>query len=900
MMSSLPTPRASQAPFSAGLQVEAPETTGSAAARTTMPFYAVLIEVAGSMEDAIVRDVTQRLRCYRNRYQPLLRCIFTLVAAAVPEARLFGDGAAAALEAGPNPTATGAGQLFTVPKSAVSVNKTYPLVSRFYPPQLVGAQHRNPSTTAIGVVPTAQPDASCGASQPCWAVGAATIALSEVATAADCHTRAVQRLEDFMAYHFLPLAMTHNCPPSESVSASANTFVLRHYVNEASRTSSFLLADPFSTSSSDLAGTLAAAAIIDPRAEQLDAYAEDLSRIGATLSSVIFTHCYVDGASGLAELLARFPTARVVSGIPLAPAGTTEDVHLSPRLKLRTVRVPAFSLECLLAEIYLSEVLVGLCTGTLWSTDAAPRWDLLKWSAFPREAAHGRAPSLSPNDSGGDRDTALTRTYEVLRKYVFDPYFAPLCASGAERSWPSRNVGKSPRRDDSPESAGEKAGELTAVSNALQRVVLLPAHGGYSNVTNQLDLCWAAHLGDLTRMQHTRIVIDTLATTAEAFARYNRRLPPLPHPPSFDASRVAHLRQLLTLLRPEQQADCVAQLPGGMQYALRYSFDPFAATGAPGDLLSASCRQCTASSFYANIIDVRDAAEYHALHVCGAVNVPMSFPGVAYGARKAELWLQCVLVPFTPIVAICAAEAQRAELSRRLSALSPGSSVHIFRVAEFFDAAETPAENPAEGGPATMTDLPWQEVECDVPATVPADVPLPRKLLWIKHGAALTHLASYEDLTAIEPASARVVLDVRTPYEFKNGSHHHSVHVGLSELCAMAVEDALVTSSLQSKWCCGCSPGLADAYMKRIHSAALLAGLPVVQQESSLSDVVIYCAGGYRSLIASSLLQRAMETSATMTWRSLRISNVSGGAFQIMTQRPDLWRVKDRSIVCIS
>ncbi|KAG5468588.1 hypothetical protein CUR178_01422 [Leishmania enriettii] len=116
----------------------------------------------------------------------------------------------------------------------------------------------------------------------------------------------------------------------------------------------------------------------------------------------------------------------------------------------------------------------------------------------------------------------------------------------------------------------------------------------------------------------------------------------------------------------------------------------------------------------------------------------MTFPGVAYGARKAELWLQCVLAPFTPIPVMCATEVQRAALSRRLSALSPGSRLHVFTVADLPDAPEFPTEISTRGGLATATDLPWREMECDVPArTVPAGVPLPRKLLWMQHGAAL-------------------------------------------------------------------------------------------------------------------------------------------------------------------
>ncbi|CAG9581901.1 conserved hypothetical protein [Leishmania major strain Friedlin] len=901
MLDSPPALYASQAPVSAGLQAEAAETMGSTPARHAMPFYPVLIEVAGSMDDAIVRDVTQRLRRYRNRYQPLLRCMFTLVATTVPEARLFGDDSAAALEAQPHPTTAAAGQLFTAPKNAVTVNKTYPLVSRFYPRQPVCAQQKSCSDNTAGVEPAMLPGASTGALQPCWVDDPATAVLSGVTTAAGYHDRAVRRLEDFMAYHFLPFAMTHNCSPVEAISASAKAFVLRHYVNEASRTSSFLLADPFYTSASVPADAVAGAAIIDPRAEQLEAYAADLSRFGVTLSCIIFTHCYVDGASGLAELIDSFPAARVVSGIPLEPAGTTEDVQLSPRLRLRTVRVPAFSPECLLAEIYFCGVLKGLCTGVLWSTDAAPRCDLLQWSAFPRETGHvPTPPSFSINGGSGDRDAALAHTHEMLKKYLFDAYFSPLCASVRGPSWPSGRAAKSARTDEALANQEEQMEEATPESEALVQVVLLPTHGGYNNVTSQLDLYWAAHLGDLTRMKHSRSVIDALETTAEAFARYNRRLLPLPHPPSFDTSRVVHLRQLLALLRPEQRATCLAQLSADMQHALRYSFDPSAAHSAFGDPSNASRRQFASFSSYVNLVDVRDANDYHALHLCGAVNVPMSFPSVAYGARRAELWLQCVIVPFQPIVALCATEEQRVEVSRRLSALSPESRVHVFTLADLSDALEFPAEHSTRGGQAATTELPWREVSCDVPTSVSVDVPLPRNLLWIQRDDALANLTSYEDLKAAEPTDTRVVLDVRTPYEFKNGSHQHSVHVGLAQLCAMMVEDAVEASRSLSQWHCSCSRRLADAYVKSIHTAALMARLPVVRQEASLSDVVIYCAGGYRSLIALSLLQRAIEASATPAWRTLHISNVSGGAFQIMTQRPDLWQVKDRSVVCIS
>ncbi|KAG5468587.1 hypothetical protein CUR178_01421 [Leishmania enriettii] len=532
MLSSPPTSGARRAPFSAGLQVETAETTASLPARPTAAFYPVLIEVAGSMDNAIAREVTATTLLP----QPLSAT------------------AAVHIHAGRRHSSRGAAvwrrRCRCLGSWAKSRNRGWGKALYCAKERLV-RQHDVLSHVALLSTAaswrTAQsqcPRHCCGVDRAVRCVlyrlsavlggRSATMELFGVGAAADCHTRAVRRLEDFMAYHFLPLAVTHNCPPSESMPALANTFVLRHYVNEASRTSSFLLVDPFHISASNPADSLVTAVIIDPRAEQLDAYVAGLSRIGATLICAIFTHCYADGASGLNELLVCFPAARVVSGVPLAPAGTTEDVHLSPRVQLRTVRVPAFSPERLLAEIYLSEVLMGLCTGVLRGTDSAPRWDLLNWSAFPREAVHRPAPPASSNGGGGDRYMAVAYSYEALKKYASDPY-APLCGGGAERSWPSRNAVKSSHPDETMEDARGKAEEATADSKGLQRVVLFPTHGGYSNVANQLDLYWAAHLGDLARMKHSRTVIDTLATTAETFARYKKRLPPLPHPSSFDA-----------------------------------------------------------------------------------------------------------------------------------------------------------------------------------------------------------------------------------------------------------------------------------------------------------------------------------------------------------------------------
>lgn len=942
---------------SAGGGKESPVTEGAGEAlpRRGPAHHPLLIEVAGCMEDEVVRDVTQRLRKYRNRYEMLLRCIFTLVASAVPESHLFGDDNSD----GPRPLSVGglAGSsgnrgaakgvvqprstrpLFAAPRFAMSVNKTYPLVRRFYPSQ---GGVEDGSEVPKGETPAASqlrlPWVDDGRSCPAALAAGAS-------DPAACKERAVRQLEHFMTYHFLPFAMTHNIPASPTSAAAAPsaqpTFVLRHYINEASRTASFLFVDPFHTPCGATATAeavapaqqqqqqsplLLPAVLVDPREEQLDAYRADLARFGATVTHVIFTHCYVDGSAGLSQLQAHFPSLHVVSGVPLSPAGTTTDVVVSTYLRLRTIAIPAFSPECMLVEVHAGDVLVGLCTGVLWSSDAAPRWDLLHWSTFPatssevgqgtvypeeeesgEASAAGAAQRQQHQYGGGDRDAALAHTHRVLRQFFYEPYLAPLCGPTPPQEGERRGKSARTEGNEEEEEKGEEDEIRLAVVDAavdrLQRVVLLATHGGYSNVTNQLDLYWASHLGDLARMKHSRLVIDTLGADEKTFVRYNTRLPRLPHPPLFDASRVFHLRQLLASISAEQRRSCVAGLPQAMRLALASSFHPFATEN------SAASPQSLTS--FVNVVDVREAKDYHALHLSGAVNVPMSFPGTQYGARRAELWLQCVLVPHQPILALCAAAAQKAEVQRRLAALSPGCNVAVFTLEDLPHLAEAAAApQPAE---ETSPGVPWRELYCERPSGLPIDVPVPQELVWIQHAGALVRLTTYEHLVAIEPTDTRVVLDVRTPYEFKNGSHQHSVHVQLSEMCTLAVEDAMRESAPPShrrngrgsgcggvSWHAGSSPRLADAYMEKVHTTALLAGLPIVRHETALSDVVIYCAGGYRSLIAASLLQRAVETSANPAWRSLHIADVSGGAFQIMTQRPDLWRVKDRSIICIS
>lgn len=814
------------------------------------PFYPVLMEVAGYMENDAIQQMSQRLRRYRNRYSLLLRCVFTLVANNTPEAVLFGDNTTASIKTN---------ALLASPKYVLSVNKIYPLLRRLHlltRPEAPAAENAWSSLFWCNGGSDANVEEELGADHPLNPMEMTEISVS--------------RLEAFMAYYFLPFAMLHNTniftddegPTSskrgDEAAPSTPLFVLRQYINEACRTTSFLLLDPHRDANVKESGgggatASTAAVLIDPREEMVANYEEDLARFGATVSYIIFTHCYVDGASGLAQLLQRYPAAIVVSGLPLHCPGTVvAEVNLGSVLRLRSIAVGAFSRESIVVELYYHGVLLSLFTGVVWSFDAAPRSDLYFWTA-PATAA----------DRGAARSTAISATQECLLKCMYDVYFRPL-------SIPFQN----------PQFDFERA-------SSLQRVVVMPSHGGYSNVSNQLDLYWGAHIGDLMRMRHSRNVIDSLISV-EAFTTHSKKVPSLPHTPLMNFSRVCNLASILDAMTVSEKDACIASLSLDMQHAyMQYNDDLCQPQRSSGAL----------RGIYVNVIDVRDAVEYHKWHLMGSVNVPMSFPGAAYGAKRAELWLQCLLLPNHPVAAICSAESQRAEVHRRLSALSPNAAVEVYTVDQL---------RPSEW--VALCSCQQNDTDASHAVVIPRPVfskrgsYLPPSLTWICEHQSLQRLAAYEQLIGIEPAATRIILDVRTPYEFRNGSHQASVHVQLSELCQIAVDDARDGDKADAETVrIGPSSHLADRYMEHLHTTGLVGGLPLVGRRDALKEVAVYCAGGYRSLIALSLLRRAMEMSGKADWHeTLMLTDVAGGAFQIMTQRPDLWQVKDRSIICIS
>nr|CCD15219.1 hypothetical protein, conserved [Trypanosoma congolense IL3000] len=739
-------------------------------------FKPLLLEVAGALADEQCADVTQRLRQYRNRYAPILRLIATLVTPAVEESQLFGVGEGVGDAEGADASGVDARakrrrnvSLIGAPRSAVMVNKRITVVHRLH---------------EGGEVPAAE------------------------------------KLEKFMAYHFLPLALMHNRYPD--VSLSDVPFVLRHYVHEATRTASFLVADPFYKTG----------VIIDPQAD-VSCYEADLAFLEVRLIAVVVTHCFVDIAMGHAALLERHPGAELLSGTPWDPVKCVSEngpsVQLGTRLQLRCVPVPSFSPECLVVELHLDTSMLGLFTGTALSTDAVPRDEF--FAEFP-------VPHVpSEMDQQPPPLLAAEAAQRFLKERIWEKYFFPDASTEYEQP--------------------------------LDYVVVFPSHGGYSNVTHQLDLYWAAHIGDLKRMKHSRTVMDKVLD-AESYIQHVRGRPSLPKPPL-----MSHVREWNLLSVPSAFGDS-----GGSLRARRSCGCP-RETGATDSIRPV-------------VVDIRGAAEHVAMHLKGSVNVPMTFPAAAYGVKKAELWLQCILLPLQPVVVICAEKWQCSQVHQRLALISPGAPVETFTISEL----QVPCE--ALAGVSAAAEGCRRVESVPLPPAVESKY-LPRQLTWVFDLGAVAHsrLDCYRKLRLIEPNDGLLTLDCRTPYEFQNGSHNHSVFLSLGDLCQMTSLDFLeLQSSPSAGGCCniGPSPELARVMLQRLYEAALASGIKCLPLCRGVRKIVVYCATGYRSLIAASLLRRAFETAAV----DISVCDVAGGALQIMQQRPDLWTVKNRSIICIS
>lgn len=475
-----------------------------------------------------------------------------------------------------------------------------------------------------------------------------------------------------------------------------------------------------------------------------------------------------------------------------------------------------------------------------------------------------------------------------------------------------------------------------AVVRLLHRdkVVLFPSHGGYNNVTGQLDLYWGCFLGDILRAKHSRAVLDTLASI-ESYTSAVLSSQSLPSPLLFRATRWSNFTSLWNLLTEDQQL-----------------------------LVTNRHRESIASSFFSHksntdskmftlvpfhypktplvFLDCRDYAEHHQLHIKGSISVPMSFPTSAFNALKAELWLQCLLLPGQAVAVLCCLE-NKEEVKKRVALLSPDAFIQVFTLNELIGEddhqknvcfASTNAANSTTGNEISDTFCPqtnhnsWFHLFSAPCAVRSTGLGLPETLEWIHNSEPFYRLDTHEKLEAVNPRKTAVVVDVRTPSEFKNGSHQYSIPFTLSAICELSAQDHLASHSSPS-------PSLSATLMKSLkskfyHAAkndvniAKIVPLATAKDPVGWKDVIFYCAAGYRSLIAISLFRRAFETSykcsfsaygtvsstsnnlnnPSLPWteilNSIKMVDIPGGALQLMTQRPDLWQVKDRSIICIS
>lgn len=807
-------------------------------------FRPLLVEVCGCLDDASVQVVVKKVQECHVRYRSLLRINLTLFSSSLSEDQIFGTSQ--------HPP------LVTAPMWAITANESYPVLHRFHAVSADDGAEKRFIDSAIRSRPLSQ------------------LALPEEKEKIELDTEnAVRAFDEFMQFYFLPLSLTHNflrlsnAPAPSFSSEDVSQIVIRQYIHEASRTCSFLIADLVARK----------AALIDPQWD-VSEYEADLQKFCLNLDAIFITHCFVDIVSGASKLcdVRKNSKVKIYSGLLLEEAGTTYSHSLSPLLSFSTVALPSFSRESVIVELHLRTTLIALFVGTAWSSDAAPRADL--YDFFDGEArsttVEGKESEASKNES------AILIAFRSLRLHFRERYFS--------------------------------------LHDPQNRVTMFTSHGGYNHVTGQLDLHWGCYLGDLFREKHSKKVLNTL-DSLEAYREGVMSAAPLPSPALFPAVRHKNIRTVYHCLSTCSGISSPAFLQG----------------------LPRSAPLQTASSFLL-YFDCRDYEDYHALHIKGSIAVPMTFPGSDLKALRAELWLQCLILPGQPVAVICGDPSKKDVVKSRIETISPGNLVEVFTLEDLLGAEEgrcclggtADGENPKNV---------FFSAPCPSGSHTRLGSLLPSELEWVRCTTPLYRLDTAEKLIASEPKKTSIVIDVRSPPEFKNGSHRLSLPFTLSAICYLSVQDHVryhsdnfnnsssQSGALTTRQPGNCCPSteLSSVLLnslKRKFSKAVTRDIAFARIIPSMSqsgiakwkEVLFYCAAGYRSLIAISLFRRAFEASheepppqleksgrALQNWEArkklldvVELYDVPGGALQIMTQRPDLWQVKDRSIICIS
>lgn len=833
--------------------------------RKRRPCRPIVVEVCGAMDDPCVTELVNVLRKYCVRYSMLLRMVSTLFATPLAEEEIFGVFSGKNDEHRKLPVST-------APLWAVTANFSVPVIERFH-----SHQGRNVTERREKPAYRESPDS--------------------IISVANDLKRCRNQFHDFMSYQFFPLVLQENFKGEndEGLATRLSTFeptqlIMRHYVHETTRTGSFLVGDLKSKK----------AVLIDPL-QNTDEYEADIQRFSLDLFGILVTHCFVDVLSGVERLKSKYPDAKVWSGFSLEPAGTTHQVNVSEFIFFVTVAVPSFSPENIVVEMYLHNTLVALFTGTVWSTDATPRADLYH-DFFSYSCAQVKESEASEEEK---RRFSINIAFSSLSQHFRDRYFS--------------------------------ATSPLISSMSRDKVLFLPSHGGYNNVTNQLDLYWGCFLGDILRAKHSKKVLDALSSL-EAYTEMVLAAQSLPFPLLFRATRWSNLTSLWNAAQEDQKKVILNHL---LETSERSTYLAMFSS----DMKAVSLPRFIYPQTPLLFLDCREFKEYHQLHIRGSVCVPMTFPATAFDALRAELWLQCLLLPGQSVVALCSSETHKTEIKSRIELLSPDAIIEVVTFGELVGSvnhhesssfSETSILDKGGDGVSPSYCISGSydnggaqffSAACNAKQT---HVILPASLDWVQYNEPLYRLDTHEKLEAAQPRKIALVVDVRTPPEFKNGSHQYCIPYTLSALCELSAQD-----HMNSQQCP--SPTLSSLLMTSLKSKFYYAAqkdpslakiMPPATKKDPVGwkEIIFYCAAGYRSLIAISLFRRAFEASykhdessakgsvlsahngtinaasfpSSSLLVSVRMLDIPGGALQIMTQRPDLWQVKDRSIICIS
>jgi rhodanese-related sulfurtransferase len=951
------------------------------------------IELCGRNNDRVFLDCFHLLRSYRLRYHPLIRPYYTAVGGPINDkdneagCLASSSGSEVLMSAAPEQEELTLSTHFTSPTSAVSVEGV-PFLHRL---------HALPASSTTSKTLR--------------------------------HLSGEAWLRDLLDYRLLGLKLRRsfeqqqqqpddvplNCSTSSSTpmtTSSAAQFhqdaawplLVRHFVDEGSRTASFIIAH---------LGTKIAV-VVDPPFD-LTRILSDLATFELKVHAIFLTHLYMDVRTGHKALQALhcgavmvwcgsvWPTQRRA---PAASSPQTRNdkeqgsnscvssppsVHIGdvlwsldlgrlvgwgpsppPSLSVRGVWAPAGTDDAMMLELFVGSTRVAVFAGTSLPLDGCVRHDLRRLvpsaiMTFTASTNIGLFRSSTADEEVDSDVRHSPKADETRCRPVFLSRRRAAQQQQEQQNTPQPQPIVGQRTSVSAEHQTlhatlawvieEYFGGTLGSARERDGVVVFPSHGGYNHLTHQLDLHWAAHVADLKRYSHVKrvyeLVLQPPSSKNKDGQQQQSALPAKPDQKKNNggtqqqknggkaaaAASVVPPRPLIKNL--DGYIKALPQLPKCafiFQSNRAANLDDIESPSvlSPTATLALSSTVVASSMHHVRelenillssrrglVLDVRPFSSYAAAHIPGSVNIPMTFPGFAIGAKKAELWMSCTLGPSaltSSVIALCALESDVSET--RIRCLHVGVPAHVLTVASvesigdnvWSKVATVTAQYERQSMLQSSSDTTKTQQQQQCESIINTSASSEARASWKR-------LNTVASLDALSTTPTTLVVDVRTPYEYKNGSHRSSVHYALADLCstfASAPASQLVTAAAAAA-----TPSLALRLLTKLHDDAIVGGADVAPRLEEIRKVIVYCAAGYRSHIAVSIIKAALETeqlhhqqevqrkcshdsenAAAAASRAflanVEVVDVAGGALHIMLHRPDMWLVKDRSIICIS